>query len=94
MQWLYWIDPRPCLTIAGVSLHHGGQGGSERRRLRMVSEGLPVCVKARGSAIVWKSSRGMMAAEVAVRCVRGAVCVRCYRYRRPRVDSKSFERRS
>ena len=68
MQWLYWMLPRPCLTIAGVSLHHGGQGGSERRRLRMVSEGGPVCVNELGSAGDWKSSRGMAVLGV-VRCV-------------------------
>ena len=48
--------------IAGVNLHHAGACGSERRRpLRMLGEGPPVCVKERGSAGDWKSSRGMVA---------------------------------
>ena len=53
--------PRPCLAIAGVSLHHGGGDRSARlRRLRIVSEGLLSCVNERAKLGDWNNSRGMV----------------------------------
>ena len=70
-----------CLMIAGVSLHHGGACGSERRRpLRMLGEGPPVCVKERASAGDWKSSRGMVV-HVRVKALCECCCSPFARYR-------------